>query len=128
MISRTLPSPVEATVPPVPLTWKKSGSLNSHASVACAMAVPALADPVGFLGRPHARLEVGQLHRLPQPVDDVVDLELEQQLHFALVAPAGSLFTLPLLAPGSGKHVPRLGLALARALLFLRAAQPEMIV
>jgi len=36
MISRTLASPVEATVPPVPLTWKKSGSLNSHASVVCA--------------------------------------------------------------------------------------------
>src|SRR6266513_4857131 len=95
---------------------------------ACTMAVPALADPVGFLGRPHARLEVGQLHRLPQPVDDVVDLELEQQLHFALVAPSGSLFTLPRLAPGSGKHVPRLGLALARALLFLRAPQAEVIV
>src|SRR5213082_465330 len=36
-----------------------------------AVAVPALADPVGFLGRPHARLEVGQLHRFPQPVDIV---------------------------------------------------------
>src|SRR5215472_2545964 len=36
MISRTFFSPVEATVPPVPLTWKKSGSLNSQASVVCA--------------------------------------------------------------------------------------------
>src|SRR5207302_439614 len=36
MISRTLARPDEATVPPVPDTWKKSGSLNSHASVVCA--------------------------------------------------------------------------------------------
>ncbi len=33
MISRTLFRPVEATVPPVPVTWKKSPSANSHASV-----------------------------------------------------------------------------------------------
>ena len=33
MISRTLLKPVEETVPPVPLTWKNSGSVNSHASV-----------------------------------------------------------------------------------------------
>ena len=36
MISRTLARPVEATVPPVPATLKKSGSLNSQASVVCA--------------------------------------------------------------------------------------------
>src|SRR5438093_330975 len=96
MISRTLASPDEATVPPVP--------------------VPPLARPVGLLRGPHARLEVRQLHRVPQPVDDVVDLELEQQLHLALVAPPGPLLALPLLAPGRGEHVSGLGLALPGAL------------
>jgi hypothetical protein len=33
MISRTFAKPVEATVPPVPLTWKNSDSVNSQASV-----------------------------------------------------------------------------------------------
>src|SRR5580658_2161604 len=173
MISRTLSNPVEATVPPVPVTWKKSGSLNSQASVvwatnsvsmerywrrspcttqkknvlaslrsrsdmlpetssmknttACTAGwrrraswrkrrsssvkvwvapgapVPALANPLAVLGGPGARLEVRQLHLLPDPVDDVVDLELEQQLHLAVVATAGALFPGPLLARGIGE-------------------------
>src|SRR6185437_949715 len=210
-ISRTLSSPVEATVPPVPDTWKKSGSLNSHASVVCATntvsserysrrrpcttqkkkvlaslrsrsdmlpdtssmknttactagclrrascrkrrsssvkvgvapgaplhqllegappveartraaPVPALADPVAVVGRTGARLEIGQLHLLPQPVDDVVDLELEQQLHLALVTAAGALLARSLVARRIGEHVAGLGLALARALLLLGTA------
>ena len=36
MISRTLANPTEATVPPLPVTLKKSASLNSQASVVCA--------------------------------------------------------------------------------------------
>src|SRR6185312_2345686 len=198
MISRTLLNPVEETVPPVPLTWKNSDSLNSQASVVCATnsvsserysrrrpcttqkktvlaslrsrsdmlpdtssmknttactagclrrascrkrrsssvkvgvargaPVPALADPVAVVGRTGARLEIGQLHLLPQPVDDVVDLELEQQLHLALVTAAGALLARSLVARRIGEHVAGLGLALARALLLLGTAQPEVIV
>src|SRR5437016_1770539 len=60
-------------------------------SRACSAPIPTFAYPVGLLGGPHARLEVGKLHFLPQPIDDIVDLEFEQQLHFALVLAASSL-------------------------------------
>ena len=90
--------------------------------------VPALADPVAVVGGPGARLEVRQLHLLPDPVDDVVDLELEQQLHLAFITSARALLAGSLVARRIGQYVAGLGLALARALGFFRASQAEMVV
>src|SRR4029077_20301041 len=87
--------------------------------------IPALAHPFTLGGRAGARLEVRQLHLLPQPVDDVVDLELEQELHAAVIAAAAALLTRALVLARIGEHVPGLGLALAGALLLLGIAQSE---
>src|SRR4029077_13746614 len=90
---------------PTPLHQLLEGAAAVEAR-ARATAVPALADPVGLLRRPDARLEVRQLHLLPHPVDDVVDLELEQQLDLALIAPAGALLARSPLFARIGEHVP----------------------
>src|SRR6185437_12328583 len=92
-------------------------------SGAGAAAIPALTHPVGLLGGTDARLEVGELHLLPQPVDDVVDLEFQQQLHLALVLPSRTLLARTTLLGRIGEHIAGLGLALAGALLLLRPAQ-----
>src|SRR5205807_5569460 len=83
--------------------------------------IPALAYPLRLVGRSDTRLEVGKLHLLPQPVDDVVHLEFEQQLHLALVLPAGTFLARSTLAGGIGEHISRLGLALPCALTLLAA-------
>src|SRR6185503_10912380 len=77
-----------------------------------APAVPAFANPVGFVGGADASLEIGKLHFFPQPVDDVVDLQLEQELNLAVVLSAGTLLPGATLATRVLKHVPGLGFAL----------------
>src|SRR6185437_120335 len=91
-------------------------------------AIPTLTHPVGIFRRPDASLEVGELHLLPQPVDDVVDLEFEQQLHLALLLPSRTLLARTTLLGRIGEHIAGLGLALAGALLLLRRAQTKVIV
>src|SRR5262249_9640246 len=91
-------------------------------------AVPALTYPVALIRGPGARLEVRQLHLLPEPVDDVVDLELQQQLHAAVIAAALALLARALVAVGIGEPVARLGLALAGPLPLLGTAQAEVVV
>ena len=90
--------------------------------------VPAFAHPVRLVRGADARLEIRQLHLLPEPVDDVVDLELEQELHFAFVLPARALLARAALAVRALQYIAGLGFALARAFLVLRAAQAEVIV
>src|SRR4029077_19565471 len=84
---------------------------------ACPATVPAFAYPIGLARWVGPRLEIRQLHFLPEPIDDVVDLELQQQLHLALVAPAGTLLAGSAVARGVGEHIAGLRLALASALL-----------
>src|SRR6185312_6848188 len=83
-----------------------------------AVAIPALAGPVGFLRAAHARPQIGQFHFLPQPVDDVVDLELEQKFEAAVVAAAAALAG-PGCAARPAEGIARLGRALSDALLLL---------
>jgi hypothetical protein len=90
--------------------------------------IPTFAHPVRFVGRPDARLQVGELHLLPQPVDDVVDLEFEQELDFTLILAARALFAGTALLRGIGKYIARLGFALAGTLLLFGTAQAEVIV
>jgi len=59
--------------------------------------------------------EVGKLHLFPQPVTDVVDLEFQQELDFALVLAAGSLLSGTRCLDGSKIHR-QAWLALARSL------------
>src|SRR5882672_7920328 len=84
--------------------------------------------PVRILGRTHAGLQVGKLHLLPQPIDDVVDFEFQHELDFTLVLAALAFLARATLLGGVGKYIARLGLSLARALLFLGTAEPEVIV
>src|SRR5262249_28579748 len=84
--------------------------------------IPTLTHPVGLLGGADARLEVGKLHLFPQPIDDVVDLEFEQELDFTLVLAARSFLARPPLLGRVGKYIARLGFSLAGALLLLGAA------
>src|SRR5581483_7159787 len=65
---------------------------------------------------------------LPQPVDDVIDLELEQELDFTLVLAAAALLARAALLGRIGEHITRLGLALSGALLLLRTTQTEVVV
>src|SRR5690606_1942952 len=94
---------------------------------ACAAPIPAFARPVRLLGSADSRLQVRQLHFLPQPVDDVVDLDLEEQLQLAFVASARAL-ARALIARRRAEHVARLDVALADPLCFARASQLEVIV
>src|SRR5690606_1210850 len=89
--------------------------------------VPSLARPVGFLGRADARLQVRKLHLLPEPADDVVDLDLEEQLQLAFLAPAGTL-ARALIARRRAEHIARLHVALADALGLVRSPEPEVVV
>src|SRR6202035_3301722 len=97
-------------------------------SRACCTPLPTFARPVGLVGGSHARLQVGKLHFFPQPIDDVVDLEFEQQLYFTLVLAAGTLLAGTALLGRIGKYIAWLGFALSGALLLLGAAQTEVIV
>ena len=93
-----------------------------------AASIPTFADPVRLLGRSHAGLQVGKLHLLPQPVDNVIDLEFEQELDFALVLATLALLARPPLLGGIRKYIAWLGFALTGSLLLLGAPQPEVIV
>src|SRR5262249_24524846 len=77
-----------------------------------AATVVTLADPFGFLRRTYTRLEVGKLHLFPKPVDNVVDFEFEQELHFAFILPARTFLTRPALLRRVGENVTGLRLAL----------------
>src|SRR5690606_19233914 len=68
-------------------------------------------------------LEIRQLQLFPEPVDDVVDLELEDELIAALVVAARTLARAALRRPR--EHVARLAVTLADALRLVLAAQPE---
>src|SRR5205814_4509636 len=51
--------------------------------------VPALAHVVGIVERRRAsRLELGELQLLPQPVDDLVDLQLDHEADLAVLGAA----------------------------------------
>src|SRR5262249_22284225 len=83
--------------------------------------VPPFADPVCVLRGADARLEVRQLHLLPQPVDDVVDLDLEQELDLTFVLTARALVVRATILARIGEHVARLGFALTHSLGLTRA-------
>jgi hypothetical protein len=86
--------------------------------------VPAFALVVGLFHRVGAPgLQVGQLELLPQPVDDLVDLHLDHEAHFAVCRAAG-VRAGAVVARGP-QHVARLALALARALLARRLEQAQ---
>src|SRR5579863_163604 len=93
-----------------------------------AATIPPLPYPVGFLRWTDARLQVGKLHLLPEPIHDVVDLELEKKLDLALVLTARAFLTGAALTARIGEHISGLGFALPRALLLLGATQPEMVM
>src|SRR5262249_15129784 len=93
-----------------------------------AASIPAFANPVRFFGRADARLQIRQLHLFPEPVDDVVDLELQHELDFAFVLSARALLARSTLTLRSLQNVARLRSALAGTLLLLRFAQTEVIV
>src|SRR5262249_28921816 len=59
---------------------------------------------------------------------DVVDLEFEQELDFTLILAAGALLPGAALLGGIREYIARLGLTLSGALLFLGAAQPEVVM
>src|SRR5581483_8560940 len=132
---RRLPAPRELSVTKIFVDegWGGSGSaaplhhlLEGTAPVesrAGAAPIPAFTYPVALLGRSDTRLQVGKLHLLPQPVDDVIDLELEQELDFTLVLAAAALLARAALLRRIGEHITRLGLALSGALLLLRTTQ-----
>jgi hypothetical protein len=52
--------------------------------------IPSLANELVVLGAAGPRLEVRQLHLFPEPVDDVVDLELEHVLDAAVLVAAAA--------------------------------------
>src|SRR5512145_199423 len=86
--------------------------------------VPAFADVVGLIQRRRALgLEVRELELLPQPVDDLIDLELDHEADFA-VARAG-LATLVVFFACGAQHVARLALALTGAGMRVGIEQAE---
>src|SRR4029077_20590939 len=79
--------------------------------------VPALAHVVGLVhGGAALGLELRQLRSLPQPVDDLVDLQLDDEADLALAGAALLAGLGAVLAPLL-QHVARLAAPLARALL-----------
>jgi hypothetical protein len=90
--------------------------------------VPAFAHPVAVVGRPNARLQVRQLHFLPQPVDDVVDLDLQHQLDATIALTALTFLRTLAGRTAIGQYVAGFRLALAHALGITRVEQPEMVV
>jgi hypothetical protein len=87
-----------------------------------AATAPAFARVVVVLDRALLDLEVRQLQLLPEPIDDVVDLELEDELITALLVAAGAFCRLAV----ARRHELVAGLAgaLADALRLLGVAQP----
>src|SRR5207237_2527927 len=73
-------------------------------------------------------LELGQLQLLPEPVDDLVDLELDDEADLAFAGAPLAPLRVAFLAPGL-QDVAGLALALARALVHLRVgeAKPRML-
>ncbi len=98
-------------------------SLSDAATIEPAERAPRLSQPSRTQSLssegPTPRLEVRRLHLFPQPVDDVVDLEFQHQLNFALIAAALPFFAAAL-AVRALKHIAWLGAALTSTLLFLR--------
>ncbi len=93
-----------------------------------AAAVPAFARPVVVARLAGSILEVRQLHLLPQPVDDVVDLELEGVLDAAvLVAAAAAAAALRGIRARVDAVAGPCG-ALADAFDLVRRTQPESVV
>src|SRR5690606_28284068 len=89
--------------------------------------VPALTRPVRLVGRADPRLQVRQPHLLPEPVDDVVDLDLEHELQLPVFSAARTLASA-LVAGRRAEHVARLHVALADAVRLARAPQAEVVV
>jgi hypothetical protein len=83
---------------------------------------PALAREVLVAQGAGLDLQVGQLELFPQPIDDVVDLELEHELIAAFVVTPGA-FAVALRGPR--EHVAGLAVALADTLALAGLAQPE---
>src|SRR5439155_1013546 len=91
--------------------------------------VPALAHVVGIVERRRAaRLELGELQLLPQPVDDLVDLQLDHEADLAVLGAARLRGPLAFLASRL-QHLARLAAPLARALppLGPDQAQPRVM-
>src|SRR5205823_78809 len=87
--------------------------------------VPAFADVLGLVhGRDALGLELRQLQLLPQPVDDLVDLQLDHEADLA-VAGAARLALLLAFFPSGLQDVAGLAAALAGALLYLRLGEPQ---
>src|SRR5574341_426708 len=87
--------------------------------------VPALAHVVGLVQRRGAPgLELRELELLPEPVDDLIDLELDDELDFAVARAAGPAFGIALFARRL-QHVAGRALALAGAGPGLRIEQAK---
>src|ERR1700736_1408304 len=71
--------------------------------------IQALAFPVRLLRRSHTRLQIGKLHVFPQPIDDVVDLEFEQQFRAAALFAPGALLPRAALGGTLTERVARFG-------------------
>ena len=84
---------------------------------------PALARVVVLAHRAALDLEVRELQLLPEPIDDVVDLELEHELVAALVVAA--LAFARVAVRRIREHVAGLAVALADAAALARVAQAE---
>ena len=83
------------------------------------------ADVVWFIHRRGALgLELRQLQFLPQPVDDLVDLQLDDEPDLAVAGAAGAALLVALIARRL-QHVARLSFALAGALLRLRLGKAK---
>src|SRR6185437_7548924 len=90
--------------------------------------VPALTPPVRFLTGARARLQIGQPEIFPEPVDDVVYLELEHQLDATALGTSGALLPGRALVARLAQHIAWLGSTLPDARALPCATQPEAIV
>src|SRR5205085_5721848 len=87
--------------------------------------VPALAHVFGLVhGRGALGLEFRKLQLFPQPVDDLVDLQLDHEADLAVAGATGLAGFAAFLAPGL-QDVAGLAPALARALLPLPVRKPQ---
>src|SRR5207247_5221820 len=87
--------------------------------------VPAFADVFGLVHRRAALgLELRELELLPQPVDDLVELELHDEADLAVVGAARLALLAAFLAAGL-QHIAGLAAPLARALLHRSVGEPQ---
>jgi len=90
--------------------------------------VPPLAFPFGFLGSSDPWLQIGELHVLPEPLDDVVHFELEQEFGAASLFSAGAFLSRTAGGIRLPEHIAGFGLPLTDALRFAGVPQPKAVM